>query len=91
MASGGMDAPGNVYTVCERSSEYREAFSMYDKNGDGVISAKELGEVMRALGENPTETEIVRIINEVDIDGSLSHIPLMNKRTRDQMNNYVSH
>lgn len=58
----------NVHIVCE-CAEYREAFSMYDKNGDGVISAKELGEVMRALGENPTETEIVRIINEVDIDG----------------------
>ena len=42
---------------------------MYDKNGDGEISAKELGEVMRTLGENPTETELVRIINEVDVNG----------------------
>lgn len=54
----------------EQISEYREAFCMYDKNSDGVITAKELGEVMRALGENPTETEIAGIINEVDVDGS---------------------
>jgi len=51
--------------------EYREAFDMYDKNKDGEISSKELGEVMRALGENPTETDLVRIINEVDMDGML--------------------
>ena len=43
---------------------------MFDKNGDGVITTKELGEVMRTLGENPTETELVHIINEVDIDGN---------------------
>ena len=42
---------------------------MFDRNGDGVITTKELGEVMRTLGENPTETELVHIINEVDIDG----------------------
>ena len=54
---------------CLIVSEFGEAFSMFDKNGDGVITTKELGEVMRTLGENPTETELVHIINEVDIDG----------------------
>ncbi|KAK2140658.1 hypothetical protein LSH36_1284g00052, partial [Paralvinella palmiformis] len=43
---------------------------MYDKNSDGCITTKELGEVMRSLGENPTESELLHIINEVDIDGS---------------------
>ncbi len=50
-------------------SEFGEAFALFDKNGDGVITTKELGEVMRTLGENPTETELIQIINEVDIDG----------------------
>lgn len=50
--------------------EFHEAFAAYDKNRDGVITAKELGEVMRSLGENPTETELLRIIDEVDLDGS---------------------
>lgn len=50
-------------------SEFREAFAAYDKNRDGVITAKELGEVMRSLGENPTETELLRIIDQVDLDG----------------------
>ena len=41
----------------------------FDKNGDGVISAGELGEVMRTVGENPTEKELFQMILEVDIDG----------------------
>ncbi len=42
---------------------------MFDHNEDGSISAKELGRVLRALGENPTEHEQRDLINEVDIDG----------------------
>ena len=42
---------------------------MFDKDGDGTISTKELGIVMRSLGQNPTESELQEIINEVDIDG----------------------
>ena len=42
---------------------------MFDKDGDGTISCKELGVVMRSLGQNPTESELQEIINEVDVDG----------------------
>ncbi|ESO07445.1 hypothetical protein HELRODRAFT_92973, partial [Helobdella robusta] len=49
--------------------EYQEAFAAFDKDNDGTITSKELGEVMRLLGENPTETELLKIIDEVDLDG----------------------
>ncbi len=42
---------------------------MFDKDGDGNISTKELGIVMRSLGQNPTEHELLDIITEVDVDG----------------------
>lgn len=48
--------------------EMREAFQLFDKNGDGFISAKELGVLMRTLGRNPTEDEILNIMNEIDVD-----------------------
>jgi hypothetical protein len=38
------------------------------QNGDGFISAKELGVLMRTLGRNPTEDEIMHIMNEIDVD-----------------------
>lgn len=50
--------------------EFKEAFSLFDKNGDGNISSKELGIVMRSLGQNPTEAELQDMINEVDFDGA---------------------
>ncbi len=54
----------------EKEAEYREAFQLFDKNGDGTITVIELGTVMRNLGNNPTDAELQDMINEVDADGN---------------------
>ena len=65
----------------EQIAEFKEAFSLFDMDGDGTITTKELGAVMRYLGQNPTEAELQDMINEVDADGknlqrySSSHSP----------------
>ncbi len=50
----------------QQKEEFKEVFSLFDKDGDGTISTTELGTVMRTLGQNPTEEEIEQMIMEVD-------------------------
>lgn len=54
----------------EQIAEFRELFSLFDQNGDGTISAHELGTVLHSLGENPTHQELEQMIADVDVDGS---------------------
>jgi calmodulin len=54
----------------DKIAEFREAFEIFDKNRDGYITIKELGEIMKNLGQTPTEAELTDMINEVDIDGN---------------------
>lgn len=49
----------------------KDAFSLFDRNGDGKITSEELGTVMKSLGQNPTDKELADMIREVDIDGIL--------------------
>jgi calmodulin len=50
-------------------SDFKEAFDMFDKDGDGTITTKELDTVMRSLGQNPTENEVKEMVKKVDKDG----------------------
>ncbi len=56
----------------EQIQEYKEAFSLFDKNDNGIISPKDLGKIMRSLGINPTEAELQDMIDEVELNGSLA-------------------
>jgi hypothetical protein len=51
----------------EQIDEFKEAFGLLDKDGDGTITTKELGPVMRSLGHNPTDAELQDMINEVPL------------------------
>ena len=42
---------------------------MFDKDGDGTMTTKELGVVMRSFGQNPSERELKDMVAEVDVDG----------------------
>ena len=54
----------------EKIMEFKAAFELFDKDRNGHITSKELGTVMRGLGQNPTEEELKQMIREVDLDGN---------------------
>ena len=53
----------------ESEDEIKEAFKVFDKDGDGLISAAELRHVMTNLGEKLTDEEVDEMIREADVDG----------------------
>ncbi|KAK3611439.1 hypothetical protein CHS0354_027164 [Potamilus streckersoni] len=56
------------YSVAQ-IEELKEAFRLFDKDGDGSITTDELGTVMRNLGQFPSEEELKQMLKDIDIDG----------------------
>jgi calmodulin len=54
----------------EKLAEYKQSFLLFDQDGDGKISAKELKNVFEKIGKNPTETELNDMLREFDSDGN---------------------
>ena len=39
-------------------SDIKDAFTLFDNKGDDKIAANQLGDVLRAVGQNPSEAEV---------------------------------
>lgn len=50
--------------------EDKETFLIYDTQGDSKIDSTDIGDVLRALGTNPTQGDVEKIIKEIDPDGT---------------------
>ncbi|KAL7413189.1 putative calmodulin [Mrakia frigida] len=70
----------------EQIIEYKEAFSLFDKDGDGTISAQELGTVMSSLGQRPSEAELLGMVKEADVNksGNIDFTEFVGMMTRNQ-------
>lgn len=69
MSHAVVTVPNIPYLMLFAPVEFKEAFSLYDKAGEGAIDSKELGTVMRALGQNPTMAELEEMKTSLDSDG----------------------
>ncbi len=54
----------------EQVEELWKLFTIFDDNGNGGISAEELGLVLKSLGQSPSKNELHGMIKEVDINQS---------------------
>ncbi|CAD5118233.1 unnamed protein product [Dimorphilus gyrociliatus] len=59
----------NQFSAAE-IAKYQEAFNLFDRDGNGKITQRELGQFMRKMGMVVAEQELDDMINEVDADGS---------------------
>ncbi|GAA6100530.1 myosin light polypeptide 6 isoform X1 [Tachysurus ichikawai] len=61
------DSPFDPSTLeCDFSEdqilEFKEAFLLFDRTGDGKICYSQCGDVMRALGQNPVNAEVLKVL-----------------------------
>ncbi|XP_015760375.1 PREDICTED: myosin-2 essential light chain-like [Acropora digitifera] len=49
----------------EEIDEYRDAFSLFDTEGDGKIDVEQIGSVLRSLNLNPADEDILKIEKDV--------------------------
>jgi Ca2+-binding EF-hand superfamily protein len=52
----------------QASTNYREAFQLFDKRGNGRVERGALGDLLRACGQNPTLAEIADLERGVGAD-----------------------
>ena len=46
------------FPLLQASTNYKEAFALFDKRGNGRVALQSLGDLLRACGQNPTLAEI---------------------------------
>lgn len=66
----------NLCFSCFSAAEFREAFRLFDKDGDGSITKEELGSVMRSLGQFARVEELREMLLEIDVDGKYFNLIL---------------
>ena len=64
----------NYFPVFEWFLELREAFMEFDKDKDGFISCKDLGNLMRTMGYMPTEMELIELSQNINMNCEYSHL-----------------
>lgn len=58
-------------------AEFKEAFLLFDRTGDGKISYSQCGDVMRALGQNPVNAEVLKVLGNPKAEGEGTRLNLL--------------
>ena len=53
-------SPQRRQSAMASATDIEEAFNLFDRGGSGKVSFDDFGTVIRALGQNPTQEELVR-------------------------------
>ena len=71
----------------EQRTEAKEAFQLVDKEGSGSIKSKEVGIVLRALGHNPSEEDLEKLLAGKEDSVNLNDfLEMLSAEVNDDMN-----
>ncbi len=71
----------------EQRTEAKEAFQLVDKEGSGSIKTKEVGIVLRALGHNPSEEDLEKLLAGKEDSVNLNDfLEMLSAEVNDDMN-----
>ena len=64
-----------------QSTNFKEAFSLFDKRGNGRVALPDLGDLLRACGQNPTLAEIKDLESQMggDCKNTLQDLSICDK------------
>ncbi|XP_070770165.1 myosin light chain 1, skeletal muscle isoform isoform X2 [Enoplosus armatus] len=65
-------APAPVEFSPDQIEDYREAFGLFDRVGDNKVAYNQIADIMRALGQNPTNKEVTRLLGNPSTDDMAS-------------------
>lgn len=58
----------NIVLSGSTPTELREAFKEFDKDKDGFINCRDLGNCMRTMGYMPTEMELIELSQQINMN-----------------------
>ncbi|KAL2012509.1 hypothetical protein VTN00DRAFT_34 [Thermoascus crustaceus] len=68
MPSSNSNSNSNSSNSDQSTTNYKEAFSLFDKRGTGRVALESLGDLLRACGQNPTLAEIKELEKSIGGD-----------------------
>uniref|UniRef100_A0AAQ5YPU0 EF-hand domain-containing protein n=1 Tax=Amphiprion ocellaris TaxID=80972 RepID=A0AAQ5YPU0_AMPOC len=67
-ATGGRNVGGGGEYSCCCCRYFKEAFGLFDRVGDSQVAYNQVADIMRALGQNPTNKDVTTILGNPTAD-----------------------
>ncbi|XP_074154910.1 myosin light chain 1/3, skeletal muscle isoform isoform X2 [Sminthopsis crassicaudata] len=58
----------------DQIADFKEAFLLFDRTGESKITLSQVGDVLRALGTNPTNAEVKKVLGNPSNEGNNSNV-----------------
>lgn len=57
--------------MCSSVTDFKEAFGLFDRVGDNKVAYNQVADIMRALGQNPTNKDVKKILGDPSAEGKM--------------------